>query len=166
MTKLQAPTVAHWPRAHESGARTSVSSCCRSSSVGPSLRWPNDNLQALFSSTRSSTYSAGAATPPPRSSRPTPAVVPRRSGPAKPVVSSPLRSCPPFDYVIPRAPPGPQSSNYIHSALRLSGSRGSNSVHLSLRTGCDSNDRTSCVFLFPPLSRPSPTPSTRLCLAR
>lgn len=42
--------------------------------------------------------------------------------------------------------PCPQSSNYIHSPLRLSGSRGSNSVHLSLRTGYDSNDRTSCVF--------------------
>lgn len=62
--------------------------------------------------------------------------------------------------------PRPQSSNYIHSALRLSGSRGSNSVHLSLRTGCDSSDRTSCVFLFPPLSRPSPSASSRLCLAR
>lgn len=50
--------------------------------------------------------------------------------------------------------------------LRLSGSRGSNSVHLSLRTGCDSSDRTSCVFLFPPLSRPPPSVSSRLCLAR
>lgn len=66
----------------------------------------------------------------------------------------------------PRDPPGPQSSNYIHSALRLSGSRGSNSVHLSLRTGCDSSDRTSCVFLFLPLSRSSPFASSRLCLAR
>lgn len=62
--------------------------------------------------------------------------------------------------------PGPQSSNYIHSALRLSGSRGSNSVHLSLRTDCDSSDRTSCVFLFPPLSRPPPSVSSHLCLAR
>ncbi|KAL0120897.1 hypothetical protein PUN28_008527 [Cardiocondyla obscurior] len=41
MTKLQAPTVAHWPRT----VWTSVSSCCQSSSVGPSLRRPNDNLQ-------------------------------------------------------------------------------------------------------------------------
>lgn len=66
----------------------------------------------------------------------------------------------------PRDPPDPQSSNYIHSALRLSGSRGSNSVHLSLRTGCDSSDRTSCVFLFLPLSRSPPSASSHLCLAR
>lgn len=33
--------MAHWPRS----VWTSVSSCCQSSSVGPSLRWPNDNLQ-------------------------------------------------------------------------------------------------------------------------
>lgn len=120
----------------------------------------------LFSSCASIYSTLSAATPPPLR-RPTPAVVPRRSSPTVPVVSSPLRSCPPFDYVIPRAPPpGPQSSNYIHSVLRLSGSRGSNSVHLSLRTGCDSSDRTSCVFLFPPLSRPPPSVSSRLCLAR
>ena len=50
-------------------------------------------------------------------------------------------SCPPFDYVIP---PRPQSSNYIHSSLRLADSGGSNSVHLSLRAnGYDSNDRTT-----------------------
>lgn len=45
--------------------------------------------------------------------------------------------------------PCPQSSNYIHSPpLRLSGSRGSNSVHLSLRTGYDSSDRTSHAVFF------------------
>lgn len=60
-------------------------------------------------------------------------------------------SCPPFDYVIP---PRPQSSNYIHSSLRLADSGGSNSVHLSLRTnGYDSNDRTTTTFIFFPFSR-------------
>lgn len=59
-------------------------------------------------------------------------------------------SCPPFDYVIP---PRPQSSNYIHSSLRLADSGGSNSVHLSLRAnGYDSNDRTTTTttttFIF------------------
>lgn len=100
MTKLQAPTVAHWPRS----VWTSVSSCCQSSSVGPSLRWPNDNLQYPLLLLRVHLlYSIGDnATS--TSFRPTPAVVPRRSGPAVPAVSSPLRSCPPFDYVIPRAP--------------------------------------------------------------
>lgn len=58
----------------------------------------------LFSSCASIYSTLLAATPPPPSSRPTPAVVPRRSGPTVPAVSSPLRSCPPFDYVIPRAP--------------------------------------------------------------
>lgn len=104
MTKLQAPTVAHWPRS----VWTSVSSCCQSSSVGPSLRWPNDNLQYPLLLLRVHLlYSIGGnATS--TSSRPTPAVVPRRSSPAVPAVSSPLlRSCPPFDYVIPRTPPTP-----------------------------------------------------------
>lgn len=60
----------------------------------------------LFSSCAPIYSTLSAATPPPSLRRPTPAVVPRRSGPTVPVVSSPLRSCPPFDYVIPpRIPP-------------------------------------------------------------
>lgn len=85
---------------------TSVSSCCQSSSAGPSLRRPNDNLQYPLLLLRIHLlYSTGAATATSTSSKPTPAVVPRRSALAEPAVSSPLRSCPPFDYVIPRATP-------------------------------------------------------------
>lgn len=150
MTKLQAPTVAHWPRS----VWTSVSSCCQSSSVGPSLRWPNDNLQYPLLLLRVHLlYSIGGnATS--TSSRPTPVVVPRRSGLAVPAVSVPstfmstlwLRHT-------PRTSPGPQSSNYIHSVLRLSGSRGSNSVHLSLRTGCDSSQIEPAAFFSSRLCR-------------
>lgn len=89
---------------------TSVSSCCQSSSAGPSLRRPNDNLQYPLLLLRIHLlYSTGVATPTTSTSfKPTPAVVPRRSSLAEPAVSSPLRSCPPFDYVIPRAtPPNP-----------------------------------------------------------
>lgn len=164
MTKLQAPTVAHWPRS----MWTSVSSCCQSSSVGPSLRWPNDNLQYPLLLLRAHLlYSIGGnATS--ISSQADPC---RRSSPiwphgARRVVPSTFMSTLWLRHTPAHPPPGPQSSNYIHSVLRLSGSRGSNSVHLSLRTGCDSSDRTSCVFLFPPLSRPPPSLSSRLCLAR
>lgn len=45
---------------------TSVSSCCQSSSAGPSLRRPNDNLQYPLLLLRIHLlYSTGAATPPP-----------------------------------------------------------------------------------------------------
>lgn len=90
--------MAHWPRS----VWTSVSSCCQSSSVGPSLRWPNDNSQYPLLLLRVHLlYSIGGnATS--TSSRPNPSFL---ADLAVPAVSSPLRSCPPFDYVIPRALP-------------------------------------------------------------
>jgi len=120
----------------------------------------------LFSSCASIYSTLLVATPPPPlSNRPLPsflADLASRNPPCRPLYVH----VHPLITSYPAHLPGPQSSNYIHSALRLSGSRGSNSVHLSLRTDCDSSDRTSCVFLFLPLSRSPPSVSSHLCLVR
>lgn len=157
MTKLQAPDSGeHRGRCRFHRRRwTSVSSCSRSGPGSiPPLRLPNDNSQPRCSS---SNLSASATCPPPVRS-PLPEGGPLPSC-LQPLLLLPLElacrpspsSCPPFDYVIP---PRPQSSNYIHSSLRLADSGGSNSVHLSLRTnGYDSNDRTTTTFIFFPFSR-------------
>lgn len=154
MTKLQAPDSGeHRGRCRFHRRRwTSVSSCSRSGPGSiPPLRLPNDNSQPRCSS---SNLSASATCPPPVRS-PLPEGGPLPSC-LQPLLLLPLElacrpspsSCPPFDYVIP---PRPQSSNYIHSSLRLADSGGSNSVHLSLRTnGYDSNDRTTTTFIFSP----------------
>lgn len=151
MTKLQAPDSGeHRGRCRFHRRRwTSVSSCSRSGPGSiPPLRLPNDNSQPRCSS---SNLSASATCPPVRSPLPEGGPLPSC---LQPLLLLPLElacrpspsSCPPFDYVIP---PRPQSSNYIHSSLRLADSGGSNSVHLSLRTnGYDSNDRTTSTFIF------------------
>lgn len=192
MTKLQAPgcsvrrscnavaDCARSPPVLPFGSRTTVSSCCRSSSIGPSLRaWSNDNLRItptspppvprertsilsthppllpltdppyrlhvhpLITSSLSFPLRSNSATnadvdatairdPSTLSSLSVPAHE-RRIPQPTPVLPAPLP---------PRPTPNPQSSNYIHSVLRLSGSRGSNFVHLSLRTRYDATDRT------------------------